>query len=98
MEDKKLPKLKIGMLGDVNAGKTSFIHRFISGGFEENLVPTVGMEGQSKEVTVENRPFSALIFDTAGKCKVVVICCRTRKIWDCNSQFVSGHLWRNNFV
>ncbi len=66
MEEKKLPKLKIGLLGDLNAGKTSLIHRFISGTFEENLMPTVGMEGQSKDVTVQNRPFSALIFDTAG--------------------------------
>ncbi len=68
----KTYKFKICLVGEEAVGKTSLIHRFVSGAFDESYIRTLGAVVSKKTVnlgTVEGRPVSVdlMILDIMGK-------------------------------
>ena len=57
---------KVVLLGRHDVGKTSLVERFSHGRFKENLSMTVGAAFSSKTLTVNGKPFTLGIWDTAG--------------------------------
>lgn len=65
-------KFKICMVGEEAVGKTSLIHRFVSGAFDESYIRTLGAVVSKKTVhlgAVEGRPITVdmVILDIMGK-------------------------------
>lgn len=58
---------KIIVVGNQGSGKTCFIRRLISGRFTQNYMTTIGIEFQSKELTVDQECVQLQIWDTAGQ-------------------------------
>src|SRR3989304_5586004 len=50
--DMKTFKLKICLVGEEGVGKTSLVHRFVSGAFDESYIRTLGAGGSKKSVTL----------------------------------------------
>ena len=70
--DPKTYKVKICLVGEEGVGKTSLIHRFVSGAFDESYIRTLGAVVSKKSValgTVEGRPVHVdmMILDIMGK-------------------------------
>jgi len=68
----KTYKLKICLVGEEGVGKTSLIHRFVSGAFDESYIRTLGAVVSKKTVTlgsVKGRPVHVdmMILDIMGK-------------------------------
>ncbi|CAH1252363.1 RAB8B [Branchiostoma lanceolatum] len=61
------PIFKILVLGDVDVGKTCFIHRFCGGGFLESYISTIGIDFKEKMVKLDSEPCKLQIWDTAGQ-------------------------------
>lgn len=60
-------KIKVVLLGDRGVGKSSIIHRFITGQFEADIQPTVGVDFMSKHVKYNNKTYRIELWDTAGQ-------------------------------
>ena len=60
-------RIKVVLLGDRSVGKSSIINRFITGQFEENLHPTVGVDYLGKNIKYKNREYRIELWDTAGQ-------------------------------
>jgi small GTP-binding protein len=65
-------KFKICLVGEEAVGKTSLIHRFVSGAFDESYIRTLGAVVSKKTVnlgTMEGRPVQVdmMILDIMGK-------------------------------
>jgi len=58
---------KIVFIGDPGVGKTSLITRYAASTFRENYLPTLGANVVAKEVSVEGRVLTVLIWDIAGQ-------------------------------
>lgn len=70
--DAKTFKLKICLVGEEGVGKTSLIHRFVSGAFDESYIRTLGAVVSKKMVTLgtwHGRPVNVdlMILDIMGK-------------------------------
>ena len=70
--ESKTYKFKICLVGEESVGKTSLIHRFVSGAFDESYIRTLGAVVSKKTVslgTLEGRPVSVdlMILDIMGK-------------------------------
>lgn len=70
--ESKTYKFKICLVGEEGVGKTSLIHRFVSGAFDESYIRTLGAVVSKKSVnlgTLEARPVSVdmVILDIMGK-------------------------------
>ncbi|MGQ0797019.1 MAG: Rab family GTPase [Methanobacteriota archaeon] len=70
--DTKTYKVKICLVGEEGVGKTSLIHRFVSGAFDESYIRTLGAVVSKKSValgTFEGRPVHVdmMILDIMGK-------------------------------
>ncbi len=70
--DAKTYKFKICLVGEEGVGKTSLIHRFVSGAFDESYIRTLGAVVSKKSVnlgTVDGRPVQVdmMILDIMGK-------------------------------
>ena len=70
--DSKTYKVKVCLVGEEGVGKTSLIHRFVSGAFDESYIRTLGAVVSKKSValgTVEGRPVHVdmMILDIMGK-------------------------------
>lgn len=70
--DAKTYKFKICLVGEEGVGKTSLIHRFVSGAFDESYIRTLGAVVSKKTVslgTLEARPIQVdlMILDIMGK-------------------------------
>ena len=68
----KTYKLKICLVGEEGVGKTSLIHRFVSGAFDESYIRTLGAVVSKKTVTLgtlKGRPVQVdmMILDIMGK-------------------------------
>lgn len=68
----KTYKFKICLVGEEAVGKTSLIHRFVSGAFDESYIRTLGAVVSKKSVnlgSVEDRPVQVdmMILDIMGK-------------------------------
>src|SRR5437879_12038758 len=65
-------KFKICLVGEEGVGKTSLIHRFVSGAFDESYIRTLGAVVSKKTValgTLHGRPVQVdmMILDITGK-------------------------------
>lgn len=61
-----IPTYKILIIGDQGIGKTSLIHRYITGEFKENN-QNIGLDFQEKTIQVSpNDKIALIIWDTAG--------------------------------
>ena len=67
------PVLKIIMAGDGNVGKTSLVRRFCEGKFSESRVATIGVDFQTKLVTLPERTVKLSIWDMAGQERFKVV-------------------------
>lgn len=70
--DVKTFKLKICLVGEEGVGKTSLIHRFVSGAFDESYIRTLGAVVSKKSVTLgsmKGRPVQVdmMVLDIMGK-------------------------------
>ncbi len=70
--DSKTYKFKLCLVGEEAVGKTSLIHRFVSGAFDESYIRTLGAVVSKKTVnlgTLEGRPVTVdmVILDIMGK-------------------------------
>ncbi len=70
--DSKTYKFKICLVGEEAVGKTSLIHRFVSGAFDESYIRTLGAVVSKKTVSLgsmSGRPVSVdmMILDIMGK-------------------------------
>ncbi len=71
MMETKHFKFKICLVGEQGVGKTSLIHRFVSGAFDEVYIRTLGVLVSKKTVTLEAPPRSVrvdlMVSDIMGK-------------------------------
>lgn len=59
--------VRVVLIGDTGAGKSSIVTRFTSGDFYEFQEPTIGAAFQVKSLTVNSRDVKIEIWDTAGQ-------------------------------
>ena len=45
---------RINIVGDMSVGKTSIISRLMNQGFDENIMPTMGVDFVSVSTTIDN--------------------------------------------
>ena len=57
---------KICLLGDFAVGKTSLMHRFVEGIFDDKYLSTIGTKVSRKAITVQDIALVLLIWDLAG--------------------------------
>ena len=65
--EKNYENKKIILLGDSMVGKTSFINRFFSEGFDPNLTSTIGLNERTKIINYNETNYKIQIWDTAGQ-------------------------------
>ncbi len=58
MMETKHFKLKVCLVGEQGVGKTSLVHRFVSGAFDESYIRTLGVVVSKKTVTLDTPPRS----------------------------------------
>jgi len=61
------PFVKVMIIGEAGAGKTSLIRRFVGGGFESGFVSTLGVDFKIKDIVVDGEKIKLQIWDTAGQ-------------------------------
>lgn len=61
------PIYKVVVAGDGAVGKTSLIRRFCEGKFEESRVMTIGVDFQTKTVSIRGKIIRLSIWDIAGQ-------------------------------
>ena len=66
-EDDSEERINIMALGDVNVGKTSFIIRYTENTYEDFYLATVGIDFKTKEITIKDKQFKLLFYDTSGE-------------------------------
>jgi small GTP-binding protein len=62
-----LPIYKIVLVGDGYVGKTSLVRRYCEGKFEESRIDTLGVDFQTKLVTIDQKTIKLSIWDVAGQ-------------------------------
>ena len=60
-------KFNISILGENTVGKTSMIQVYFGLPFNENEIPTIGVEHFADKANFDNKEFTFKIFDTAGQ-------------------------------
>jgi small GTP-binding protein len=58
---------KICMLGAFAVGKTSLVARFVTSMFSEKYLSTVGVKVDKKQVTVDGRSLTLMLWDISGQ-------------------------------
>jgi small GTP-binding protein len=58
---------KLIIFGDASVGKTSLIHRYVTGSFKESTQITIGVEFTVKQITVDGEPVDLQIWDFGGE-------------------------------
>ena len=66
-QEKKDITYKLVLIGDENVGKTSIINRFKNNKFSEKYEPTLGLDFQTKYITIDNINTKLLLYDTSGQ-------------------------------
>ncbi|OUC43573.1 hypothetical protein D917_09689, partial [Trichinella nativa] len=59
-----VPELRLGFLGSLSSGKSSLVHRYLTGSFIEEESPEGGRF--KKEVLIDGQPYLLLIRDEGG--------------------------------
>jgi small GTP-binding protein len=62
-----VPILKVVLLGDGNVGKTSLARRYCEGKFEVSRIMTIGVDFQTKIVSLPEQTVKLSIWDVAGQ-------------------------------
>lgn len=62
-----LPIYKVVLAGDGNVGKTSLVRRYCEGKFDESRITTLGVDFQTKVVTITDKTIKLSIWDVAGQ-------------------------------
>lgn len=60
-------QVKVVLLGDSGVGKSSLLHRYVTGTFQEDKSATLGASFMSKSVPFQGRELKFNIWDTAGQ-------------------------------
>ena len=60
-------KKKICMVGQFGVGKTSLVRRFVSSIFDDRYLTTVGVKIDRKDVTIDGRALTLMVWDLAGE-------------------------------
>lgn len=58
---------KVCLLGGFAVGKTSLVHRFVSGVYDDRYLTTVGVRIEKKDVVVDARTVRLLLWDLHGE-------------------------------
>ena len=58
---------KIVFIGDQSTGKTSVLHKFKYGTFQDNYNATIGIDFISQKIHVDDRVITLNLWDTAGQ-------------------------------
>lgn len=61
---RSIPELRLGVLGDVRSGKSSLIHRFLTGSYQ--VLEKTESEQYKKEMLVDGQTHLVLIREEAG--------------------------------
>ncbi|CCJ28537.1 unnamed protein product [Pneumocystis jirovecii] len=67
MSSRKKVLLKVIILGDSGAGKTSLLNQYVNKKFSNQYKATIGADFLTKEVTVDDRVVTMQLWDTAGQ-------------------------------
>ena len=72
MEDDGVPvedliKLKLIVVGNQGTGKSSILNRYVNETFEEKYQATIGLDFQSKNITIHDQDIRLILYDTAGQ-------------------------------
>ncbi len=60
-------KFSVGLMGESLVGKTSILHYFYTGKFEQNLIPTLGVDYHFKFASCKGKTVKIIVWDTAGQ-------------------------------
>lgn len=60
-------KLRIVMIGDSGAGKSSIVARFVDDKFDLNLIHTIGIDFRGKRIEIGDKSVQLQLWDTAGQ-------------------------------
>lgn len=60
-------RFKLIIAGDGNAGKTKFIHRYLTGGYNEKYIPTLGVDVHSLLFGTSKGKIAFDVWDVAGE-------------------------------
>jgi small GTP-binding protein len=60
-------KKKICMVGQFGVGKTSLVRRFVDSIFDERYLTTIGVKIDRKDVDIDGRPLTLMLWDLAGE-------------------------------
>lgn len=58
---------KICMVGHFGVGKTSLVRRFVTSEYDDKYLTTIGVKITKKDVTVQEKPVTLMLWDIAGK-------------------------------
>ena len=59
-------------MGDSGVGKTSFIRRVTKDTYEESMMPTVGIDYESRSLFIDNQAVHLKFWDTAGQVYIYI--------------------------
>lgn len=59
--------LKIILIGDTGAGKTSLLTRFAEDTFNNFFIPTIGVDFRTRDITIDGEQVKLHLWDTAGQ-------------------------------
>ena len=62
-----LMKFKLIVVGNISTGKSSILNRFVNETFEEDYQATIGLDFQSKNITIHDQDVRLILYDTAGQ-------------------------------
>ena len=79
---KKIIKYNIGCFGEPMAGKTCLLKYKYSGYFEENTLPTIGIETHKDKEEFDGQSYIFKIHDTAGQERYRSILTSSMKFFD----------------
>jgi small GTP-binding protein len=68
-----LPLYKIVIAGDENVGKTSLVRQYCEGRFETSRISTIGVDFQTKVMTLPDGDVKLSIWDMAGQKRFEVV-------------------------
>lgn len=106
MQDKR-PLLKVIILGDAGAGKTSLFMRYIKSQFSDAYKMTIGADFYSKEVDANGRAVILQLWDTAGQERFLSLGKSFYRGCDClcivydvtrKDSFDAMETWREKFI
>ena len=69
MSDTKIYNFKIILIGSSSVGKTTLVNRFITDQYEENYIPTLGVNIMMKAITIGSNKIRLSIWDVGGQAK-----------------------------